>query len=130
MVRVALVYLAVAWGVSEGSDTLTSVLGLPAVTPRVVFALAVLGFPVAVVLAWAYQLTPDGVERAEASRATGRFNLPFLGGLAVGIVALCGLAFVFSGLGEGDGGAGPTFRSRSSRGTRRDFGASQGGSLR
>lgn len=46
MVRVALVYLAVAWALVQGAETLTRVLDLPEFTDRLVFALLVLGFPV------------------------------------------------------------------------------------
>lgn len=97
VVRVALVYLAVGWGVFEASETLTAVLELPDVTPRLVFALVVLGFPLAVTLAWIYQRTPTGLERAEAYSSAGRFNLPFVGGVSVGILAVAGLGFAFFG---------------------------------
>jgi tetratricopeptide (TPR) repeat protein len=108
VVRVALVYVAVGWAIFEGSDTLTSVLDLPGFTPRLVLMLAVLGFPVAVVLAWAFQVTPDGIQKAERYAPPGRFNLPFFGGLAVGVLAVSGLAFVFFGDGEGDSPVDPT----------------------
>ena len=97
VVRVAMVYMAVGWAIFEGSDTLTSVLDLPGFTPRLVLALVLLGFPVAVVLAWAFQVTPDGVQRAERYASPGRFNLPFAGGVAVGVLTVSGLAFVFAG---------------------------------
>ena len=107
VVRVALVYLAVGWGVFEASDTLTGVLGLPEVTPRLVFALVVLGFPLAITLAWIYQRTPAGVERAEAYAPAGPLNLPFVGGIAVGVLAVAGLGFVFFGPERGTGPAVP-----------------------
>lgn len=104
VVRVAVVYLAVGWGVFEASETLTGVLDLPDVTPRLVLALVVLGFPLAVTLAWIYQRTATRLERDEAYSPEGRFNLPFIGGVAVGVLAVAGLGFAFFGT---DRGAGP-----------------------
>jgi TolB-like protein/tetratricopeptide (TPR) repeat protein len=43
-----------------------SFLPLPEWTPNLVFVLLVLGFPVALVLAWAFELTPDGLRRDSA----------------------------------------------------------------
>jgi TRAP-type C4-dicarboxylate transport system permease small subunit len=34
---------------------------------RLVVLLLVIGFPVAVILAWAFELTPEGIKRAEAA---------------------------------------------------------------
>jgi TolB-like protein/Tfp pilus assembly protein PilF len=74
--RVAAYYLALSWLVMQITDVLTSVLQLPEWTGRFVFALLIVGFPVAVFLAWAFELTPDGLRRetevdAESS-STGR----------------------------------------------------------
>jgi TolB-like protein len=61
--RVAAAYAVVGWGLIEISDTLFPNLGLPSWTVTLVIALVALGLPVALVLAWAYELTPDGVRR-------------------------------------------------------------------
>lgn len=70
VVRVAIVYLAVAWVLVEVTDTVFPNLGLPAWTVTLVVVLAVLGFPIALVLAWALELTPDGIRRAVPSAGT------------------------------------------------------------
>jgi len=100
VIRVGGVYLAVAWAWVEGAKTLSDILELPDFTPRLVLALAVLGFPIAIVLVWAFQVTPEGVRRAEPFGMTGRLNLPFMGGLTVGVLAVSGPAFVFRGPGR------------------------------
>jgi TolB-like protein/Tfp pilus assembly protein PilF len=67
VVRVAVAYSAIAFAtVSIASDFLPA-LRLPDWTVTFVAALAVLGFPVALVLAWAYDITPDGVRRTPES---------------------------------------------------------------
>ena len=63
VIRVALVYLAAAWLIIQVADTLFPVLQLPDWSMRLVVGLLALGFPVAVILAWAFDLTPDGVKR-------------------------------------------------------------------
>jgi adenylate cyclase len=62
--RVVLAYLVVAFGVLQGADVLTEALALPDWALTLVAVLIILGFPVAVVLAWAFDVTPDGVRRA------------------------------------------------------------------
>ncbi|MFP3949290.1 MAG: formylglycine-generating enzyme family protein, partial [Longimicrobiales bacterium] len=60
--RVAAAYAVVGWVVVEVSSTVAPLLLLPEWVPRAIVVLVILGFPVAVVLAWAYDITPDGVE--------------------------------------------------------------------
>lgn len=61
--RVAAVYAVVGWALVEISDTTFPRLALPDWAPTLVLVLVLLGFPVALVLAWALELTPDGIER-------------------------------------------------------------------
>ncbi|MEM6531741.1 MAG: hypothetical protein AAF654_03925 [Myxococcota bacterium] len=70
--RVASIYLVVAWLLLQLAGVLESALNLPEWFDGVVTALVLLGFPVALVLAWAFELTPDGVRRTTASDSTAR----------------------------------------------------------
>jgi TolB-like protein len=63
--RVAAAYLVVAWLLIEVSDTIFPRLGLPEWTVTLVIALLLLGLPLALFLAWAFELTPDGMKRTE-----------------------------------------------------------------
>jgi adenylate cyclase len=63
--RVAAAYAVVAWALTEVSDTVFPRLGLPDWTVTFVIVLLMLGFPMALFLSWAYELTPDGVRRTE-----------------------------------------------------------------
>lgn len=76
VIRVAVVYVVVAWAVMQGGELIFAALGLPewAVTLLVVFA--ILGFPLAIVLAWAYELTPDGLQRDRPAEALAARVLP------------------------------------------------------
>ena len=64
--RVAVVYAAVAFAFLEAADIVIPALGLPPWTIRWVIALALLGFPVAILLAWVYDVTPRGVIRTRS----------------------------------------------------------------
>lgn len=61
--RVAALYVIVSWVILQVADVFTSFLPLPEWTLRLVFLLLVIGFPIALVFAWAFELTPDGLRR-------------------------------------------------------------------
>ncbi len=65
--RVAILYAAVAFGALEAADIVIPALGFPPWTIRFVIALALVGFPVTLILAWIYDLTPRGVVRTPAA---------------------------------------------------------------
>jgi TolB-like protein/preprotein translocase subunit Sec61beta len=65
VIRVGAAYLVVAWLMIEVSDTVFPRLGLPEWTVTLVIALLLLGLPLALFLAWAFELTPEGVKRTE-----------------------------------------------------------------
>jgi len=62
VVRVAVVYAIAAWVAVEVSSVMFPSLLLPDWTTRLVVALVLIGFPVALGLAWAFQVTPEGVK--------------------------------------------------------------------
>ncbi|MGH7475292.1 MAG: protein kinase domain-containing protein [Longimicrobiales bacterium] len=66
--RVMLVYGAVAFIVLQVAERTLEPLGLPDWTYGLVLLLILLGFPLAVVLAWAYDLGPRGLERTAPRR--------------------------------------------------------------
>lgn len=66
--KVAAVYAVTAWGASMGASSLFPAFDAPGWAVKVFVLLAALGFPIVVVLAWAYEITPDGIVRDGASR--------------------------------------------------------------
>jgi TolB-like protein len=62
--RVAMVYLALAWLVIQITDMAVPALNLPASLQSIVFYLGLIGLPFALVFAWAFELTPDGLQRS------------------------------------------------------------------
>lgn len=59
----AVTYLAVAWFFIEVAGTTFPMLGLPDAAGRWLIGLLVVGFPVALVLGWAFDVGPEGIER-------------------------------------------------------------------
>jgi TolB-like protein/Tfp pilus assembly protein PilF len=67
VLRVGALYGAVAWLLLQIADVIVEPLGLPAWTMRMLIVLITIGFVLALVVAWTYELTPEGlVPDAEA----------------------------------------------------------------
>ena len=69
--RVAGIYAVVGWLVIQIAATVFPHLHLPGWTISFVIVLTVLGFPIALVLAWALEITPEGIQRTSAGTAAG-----------------------------------------------------------
>jgi len=67
--RVAVVYAAVAFVIWQAAEIAFPSLHLPEWTLTFVVVIALIGFPIALVLAWAFEITPEGVRRTEPARA-------------------------------------------------------------
>ena len=66
VLKVGAAYLATAWVLLQLTDIVAPALALPGWTLRLVMLLLAIGFPVAVLLAWHFNLTREGLE-AEAA---------------------------------------------------------------
>jgi TolB-like protein/Tfp pilus assembly protein PilF len=71
VLRAAGLYLAGAWVAVEVAVTTVPLFSGPAWVPRLVLLLAVLGFPVVLVLAWVFDLTRAGVQRTAPAGTAG-----------------------------------------------------------
>jgi TolB-like protein len=69
--RVAVVYAAVAFVIWQVAEIAVPGLNLPNIVLTAVILLTVLGFPVAVALAWAFDITPAGVKLTQSETAAG-----------------------------------------------------------
>ena len=93
--RVAIAYAVLAWLLLQVGATLAPALLLPAWVMSLLALLLILGFPLAVFLAWAYEMTPEGLKlekevdgEESVTPATGR-KLDFL------IIALLAAALAY-----------------------------------
>jgi TolB-like protein/Flp pilus assembly protein TadD len=77
--KVAIAYAVVAWLLMQIATQVFPFLEIPNWAIRMVIMLIVIGFPIALVIAWAFELTPEGLKRTEEvdlsptfTRKTGR----------------------------------------------------------
>jgi TolB-like protein/Tfp pilus assembly protein PilF len=63
--KVAIAYGAIAWAVTESSSVVLPALRLPDWTITFVVVFLMVGFPVAMILAWIFDVGPAGIERTE-----------------------------------------------------------------
>ncbi len=104
--RVPALYLVVSWLVLQVADVFMEFLPLPEWTGSLIFVLLVLGFPVALVMAWAFQLTPEGLRREdgpgeEATQGSRLYKLDAL--IMISLLVVAGYA-VYSHDWGGDSG--------------------------
>ena len=101
VVRVAVVYAATGFALLEAADLILPRLGVPDWSMNLIVGLVVLGFPIALVLGWALELTPEGVKRTDDMPAadTPEGTPALLGKRTVFVAAL--LVAVGVGLGAG-----------------------------
>jgi len=103
VIRVAVVYGIVAFAVMQAADIMVPALGLPPEFITFMVAAALLGYPIAIVLAWSYDIVPDAVakqteavtnpesEKDERSKpGTTGFRLA----IGVGVLAVAGLGWM------------------------------------
>jgi TolB-like protein/Tfp pilus assembly protein PilF len=82
--KVAVAYAVVAWLVIQATSIVLPAFEAPAWILKVIIFVSIIGFPVALIFAWAFELTPEGLKRTEdvdvsesITRRTGR-KLDFL----------------------------------------------------
>src|ERR1700737_597585 len=101
--KVAVAYAVVAWLLVQIATQGFPFLEIPNWIVRLVIALVVIGFPLALVLAWAFELTPEGIVRTEdvdpektIRKSTGRkLDFAIIGVLLVVIAMLIYQRFPF-----------------------------------
>jgi TolB-like protein/Flp pilus assembly protein TadD len=85
--RVAIAYVVASWALAQGLAQVLPVFDIPNSVIRVVIALLLIGFPVALALAWVYDITPQGIHATPARTTSGsqrRRNLLML--IATGLI--------------------------------------------
>lgn len=69
VIRVAIVYIVVGWVIIQIGEVSFEALILPEWSLALLMVIVFLGLPLALVLAWAYELTPEGIRRDPAGNA-------------------------------------------------------------
>jgi TolB-like protein/tetratricopeptide (TPR) repeat protein len=89
--KVGAAYLVVGWLVIQAADLLAPQLNLPEWAPRLVTFLVLIGFPLALVLAWIFDLTAEGLQREQGHVGNKRFYA------VVGVLTVLALGWFFAG---------------------------------
>src|SRR5262244_2384391 len=63
VIRAAALYVGAVWAFGQGLSQFSSALGLPEWATRWFLVAAGIGFPLALLFAWFYELTPEGLKR-------------------------------------------------------------------
>ena len=69
--RVAIAYVVAGWALAQGLAQVLPVFDIANSVIRIVIALLLIGFPVALALAWVYDVTPQGIRTTPARTTSG-----------------------------------------------------------
>ncbi|MGB5627721.1 MAG: SUMF1/EgtB/PvdO family nonheme iron enzyme [Woeseiaceae bacterium] len=78
VLRVAAAYIVSSWVLLQVADLLTDILELPEWAPKLVFLILVVGFVPALILSWAFDVTPEGLRGEAGEPAKGPIALALL----------------------------------------------------
>ena len=97
--KVTVAYAVVAWLVAQLAEFATGTFGAPGWVLRTFVVLLLLGFPVAVTLAWAFDLTPSGLKKTsdESAATTGLKGTNVVVVLLLGVVLAAAVTLQFWG---------------------------------
>ena len=83
VIRVAVVYAIVGWVIIEVASTVLPPLNLPEWSVKLVIVLIALGFPIAVVMGWMFDIGPHGVERTAPLGEVAATAAPIVAAISV-----------------------------------------------
>ena len=96
--KVAVAYLVAGWALAQGLAQVLPVFSVPNWVIQLLVVLIILGLPVALGLAWAFELTPEGIKRTETAdampEATRRKKYVWIYVVVIGGLLSIGLFFL------------------------------------
>src|SRR5205807_610298 len=72
--KVAVAYIVAGWALSQGIAQVFPVFEIPNWVIRLIVVLIIIGLPIALMLAWSFELTPEGIKRTDAADAVGQHS--------------------------------------------------------
>jgi len=75
VVQVGLIYLAAAWLMVEVASVILPIFDVSAWVSRLIVLVLVLGFPVALALAWIFDITSEGIRRTDPTSIPGKLTI-------------------------------------------------------
>src|SRR5260370_2311703 len=96
--KVAVAYIVAGWALSQGIAQVFPVFDVPNWIIRLIVLLIILGLPVALVLAWMFEITPGGIKRTATADAMPAAAKPkkytWLYVVVIGVAVSFGLVFL------------------------------------
>ena len=94
--KVAVAYGVVAWLLMQVASQIFPFFDIPNWVVRLVVLILIIGFPVALIIAWAFEVTPEGIKRTEAADAAGQRSrgVAWIYVVLIGVALSVGLFFV------------------------------------
>jgi len=72
--KVGIAYIVAGWALSQGIAQVFPVFDIPNWIIRLIVLLIILGLPIALVLSWMFEITPEGIKRTGAADAVGQHS--------------------------------------------------------
>src|SRR4030095_2368492 len=95
--KVAVAYLVAGWALAQGLAQVLPVFSVPTWVIQVLVVLIILGLPIALGLAWAFELTPEGLKRTDEvdeATAAAHKKRAWIYVVIIGAVVSIGLFFL------------------------------------
>src|SRR6266508_1922984 len=70
--KVAVAYAVVGWLLVQVTTQVFPIFEIPNWASRLIVLAIIIGFPIALINAWAFEVTPEGIKRTEAADAAGQ----------------------------------------------------------
>src|SRR5512136_2641788 len=68
--KLIIAYAATAFILLQLADILTPALLLPEWTTRLITLILIIGFPIAVIFSWVFEITPEGIKKTESIKVS------------------------------------------------------------
>src|SRR5207244_3630927 len=85
--KVAVAYAVVAWLLIQIATQVFPFFEIPNWAVRLIVLVIIVGFPIALIIAWAFELTPEGLKRTEVADAASALRSPHRAWIYVVIIA-------------------------------------------
>ncbi len=96
--KVAVAYIVAGWALAQGIAQVFPVFNVPNWVVRLIVVLTIIGFPFALIFAWAFEITPEGLKRTEEADAMPASARPtsrtWIYIVVIGVVMSAGLFFL------------------------------------
>lgn len=63
VIRVGIAYAVISWLIMQFSDVVLNNIEAPVWVFKVIMLILAIGFPIALIFAWAFEMTPDGLKK-------------------------------------------------------------------